>query len=61
MEIDPKGTFQVIDENENEISIPEFVKNYSKGLDHIKYFAKVESSIIYDEINRGMRFLYGDM
>ena len=54
------GTFQIIDENDNEISIPEFVKNYSKESNLTKYFGEPNSSNIYDEITAGMKLLYGD-
>jgi hypothetical protein len=52
--------FQVIDENDNDISISEFVKNYSKHTNLTKYFAKPNFSINYDEITAGIKLLYGD-
>ncbi|MGH9972988.1 MAG: hypothetical protein ACRD93_03720, partial [Nitrososphaeraceae archaeon] len=52
--------FQLIDENDNEISIPEFIKNYTKHLNLNKYFAEPEFSSNYNEIKEGMKLLYGD-
>jgi hypothetical protein len=52
--------FQVIDENDDEISIPEFVKNYSKELNLTKFFVDPEFSNNYSEIMEGMKLLYGN-
>ena len=43
------GTFQLIDEDDNDISIPEFAKNYSKDLNLTKYFVDREFSNNYNE------------
>jgi integrase len=52
--------FQVIDENDDEISIPEFVKNYSKQLNLTKFFVDPEFSNNYSEIMESMKLLYGN-
>jgi integrase len=52
--------FQVIDENDDEISIPEFVKNYSKELNLTKFFVDPEFSNNYSEIMEVMKLLYGN-
>jgi hypothetical protein len=53
-------TVQVIDENDDEISISEFVKNYSKQVNLTKYFAKPNFSTNYNDNTEGMKLLYGD-
>jgi hypothetical protein len=53
-------TFQIIDENDNEISILRFVKNYSKEGNLTNYFVKPNSSNNYNGITEGMKLLYGD-
>jgi hypothetical protein len=55
-----KSKFQLIDENDDEISVPEFVKNYSKHLNLTKYFVEPEFSNNHNEIKEGMKLLYGD-
>ena len=60
MKNDNKDTFQIIDENDDEITISEFLTNYSKGLNLTNYFAEPNFSNNYDDCTDGMKFLYGD-
>ena len=58
--IDPNGTFQLIDENDDEISIQEFVKNYELEVNLTNYFAETDFSNNYNDNTEGVKFLYGD-
>ena len=44
-----KGTFQLIDENDDETSIPEFVKNYELSFKLASYFSEPKYSSFYNE------------
>jgi len=57
---DSNSTFQLIDENDDEITISEFVKNYSKHLNLTNYFAEPNFSNNYNDNTDGMKFLYGE-
>jgi hypothetical protein len=56
---DNNDTFQLIDEHDEETSIPEFVKNYSKGVNLSNYFVEPNFSNNYNDNTEGMKFLYG--
>ena len=49
-----------MDENDNEISIPEFVKNYSIQVDLTNYFSEPNLSTNHNKINEEIKLLYGD-
>jgi len=53
-------TFQLIDENDNEMGIPEFVKKYELEVNLSNYFAETNFSNNYDDNTEGIKLLYGD-
>jgi hypothetical protein len=57
--LDNNATFQFIDENDDEITIEEFAKNYSKQDNLTNYFVMPDFLNNYNDNTEGMKLLYG--
>jgi hypothetical protein len=59
VQLDNNATFQFIDENDDEITIEEFAKNYSKQDNLTNYFVMPDFLNNYNDNTEGMKLLYG--